>query len=129
MPKPPRDRPDFTPRELDVMSVLWELGSATVAEVHGRLSDDLAYTTVLTVLRTLERKGAVSHEEEGKAYRYFPVIERETAGRRAFQRIRDKIFGGSEALLLTEFMSDRNLSPEELRRLRAMVEERLKESS
>src|SRR5438309_1515448 len=51
----------FTDRELDVMSVLWDAGSATVAEVRERLSDDLAYTTVLTVLRTLEQKGYVGH--------------------------------------------------------------------
>ena len=122
------DRPDFTPRELDVMSVLWALGDATVADVHERLSADLAYTTVLTVLRTLERKGAVRHEEEGKAYRYHPVVEREAAGQRALQRIREKIFGGSDALLLTHFVSERNLSPEQLRRLRSLIEERLGET-
>lgn len=122
------DRPDFTPRELDVMAVLWALGDATVSDVHERLSADLAYTTVLTVLRTLERKGAVRHEEEGKAYRYYPVVEREAAGQRALQRIREKIFGGSDALLLTHFVSERNLSPEQLRRLRSLIEERLEET-
>ena len=54
-------RISFTDRELDVMAVLWERGSATVAEVRERLPDDLAYTTVLTVLRTLEEKGHVEH--------------------------------------------------------------------
>lgn len=122
------DRPDFTPRELDVMAVLWARGDATVAEVHERLADDLAYTTVLTVLRTLERKGAVRHEEEGKAYRYHPVVEREAAGRRALERIREKMFGGSRSLLLTQFVSDADLRPEELRRLRRLIEERLEES-
>ena len=59
--------PDFTERELDVMSVLWQLGSGTVAEVRAALEDEFAYTTVLTVLRTLEAKGHVRHEGEGKA--------------------------------------------------------------
>lgn len=121
------DRPDFTPRELDVMAVLWQRGDATVAEVHERLAADLAYTTVLTVLRTLEQKGAVRHEEEGKAYRYYPVVEREAAGRRALRRVQDKIFGGSESLLLTEFVRDRELSTEELKRLRRLIDERLGE--
>ena len=122
------DRPDFTPRELDVMAVLWTRGHATVAEVHERLADDLAYTTVLTVLRTLERKGAVRHEEEGKAYRYHPVVEREAAGRRALERIREKMFGGSRSLLLTQFVSDEDLPADELRRLRRLIEERLEKS-
>ena len=122
-------RPDFTPRELDVMAVLWERGDATVAEVHQRLADDLAYTTVLTVLRTLETKGAVRHEEEGKAYRYFPTMEREAAGRRALRLIRDKMFGGSESLLLTQFVSDRDVDEEQLRELRRMIDERLGEES
>jgi len=119
------ERPDFTPRELDIMAVLWQRGDATVADVHERLAADLAYTTVLTVLRTLERKGAVRHEEEGKAYRWYPTVEREAAGRRALRRVRDKIFGGSESLLLTEFVRDRDLSTEELRRLRELIDERL----
>ena len=61
----------FTNRELDVMAVLWEAESATVAEVRDRLRDDLAYTTVLTVLRTLEEKGYVGHTQHGKAYRWW----------------------------------------------------------
>ena len=56
-------RISFTDRELDIMAVLWDRGSATVAEVRERLPDDLAYTTVLSVLRTLEEKGHVGHRE------------------------------------------------------------------
>lgn len=109
------------------MAVLWERGDATVAEVHERLAADLAYTTVLTVLRTLERKGLARHEEEGKAYRWFPAVAREDAGQRELRRIRDKIFGGSESMLLTQFVSDRDLSDEELRDLRRLIDERLEE--
>jgi BlaI family transcriptional regulator, penicillinase repressor len=107
----------FTERELDVMAVLWELGSATVAEVRERLDDTLAYTTVLTVLRTLEEKGYVSHEEEGKAHRYAPLVERDEAGRSALSRIVDKVFGGSTELLLAHLVSDRRISAKELSRL------------
>jgi len=117
----------FTDRELDVMGVLWDRDSATVAEVRGALADDLAYTTVLTVLRILEEKGYVRHEEEGRAHRYFPLVEREAAGDRALRRLLGKLFRGSPELLLTHLVSDRALREDELRRMRALLDERLKE--
>src|SRR5213083_96126 len=117
----------FTDRELDVMSVLWDLDSATVAEVRERLADDLAYTTVLTVLRTLEQKGYVGHTGEGRAHRYRPLVKREAAGRSALRRLEDKVFDGSPELLLTQLVSDKNLSDEELRRLRKLLANRLRE--
>lgn len=107
------------------MAVLWELGSGTVAEVQARLPDRLAYTTVLTVLRTLEEKGHVGHEEEGRAYRYFPLVEREAAGESAVRRMVRKLFRGRPELLLTQLVSDRDLSEEELKRLRRLLDERL----
>src|SRR6266540_3652001 len=116
----------FTDRELDVMSVLWDLGDATVAEVREQLADKLAYTTVLTVLRTLEQKGYVDHTGEGRAHRYHPLVKREAAGRNALRRLLDKVFQGSPELLMTHLVSDRNLSDEELRRLRKLLEARLK---
>lgn len=115
----------FTDRELDVMAVLWEHGPATVAEVRERLADPLAYTTVLTVLRTLEEKGHVGHEEEGKAYRYYPRVERDAAGESALRRLTRKLFAGSPELLLTRLVSDRRLTREELERMRRLLDERL----
>jgi predicted transcriptional regulator len=115
----------FTDRELDVMGVLWEVGDATVAEVRHRLADELAYTTVLTVLRTLEEKGHVAHEEEGKAYRYRPLVAREAAGKSALKRLVRKVFRGSPEMLLTQLVSDRGLTREEMERLRELLDERL----
>lgn len=117
----------FTDRELDVMAVLWEHGAATVAEVQEALADELAYTTVLTVLRTLEEKGHVGHEEAGRAYRYHALVDRDAAGRSAVGRLVRKVFRGSPELLLTQLVSDRKLSAEQLRRLRRLLEERLEE--
>lgn len=118
----------FTDRELDVMAVLWELGDATVAEVQERLPDDLAYTTVLTVLRTLEEKGHVGHRPgTGRAYRYHPLVERSVAGKSALRRMVGRLFGGSPELLLTELVSDRDLTDAELERMRRLLEERLEE--
>ena len=87
-------------RELDVMNVLWDRGTGTVAEVREALSDDLAYTTVLTVLRTLEEKGHVTHREEGRAHRYEPTVGRERVRESALDRMRDRLFGGSPELLM-----------------------------
>ena len=115
----------FTERELDVMAVLWEVGSATVAEVKDRLDDELAYTTVLSVLRTLEEKGHVGHRGEGKAYHYYAKVARNAAGKSALSRLREKVFGGSAEMLLTQLVSDKGLSRDELSRLRALMDERL----
>jgi predicted transcriptional regulator len=116
----------FTDRELDVMAVLWARGSATVAEVRERLPDDLAYTTVLSVLRTLEEKGHVGHRGEGKAHRYFPLVERRVAGRSALARLIDTVFNGSPELLLTQLVSDRDLSDEQIKKLRRLMDARLR---
>ncbi len=115
----------FTARELDLMAVLWDMGSGTVTEVRDRLADDLAYTTVLTILRTLEEKGHVGHESEGRAHRYRPLVARERAQESALDRITQKLFSGSTELLLTHLVSDRDLSDAEAERLRALLSERL----
>ena len=96
--------------------------------VRERLEDDLAYTTVLTVLRTLEDKGHVGHREEGKAHRYFAKVEAQAARRSALSRVVDRVFGGSAELLLTQLVSDRKLSAAEIKRLRALLAEQVKRS-
>jgi BlaI family transcriptional regulator, penicillinase repressor len=115
----------FTDRELDVMGVLWDDGDATVAEVQARLEDRLAYTTVLTILRTLEEKGHVGHVEEGRAYRYHPLVDREAAGASAVRRLVRKLFGGQPELLLTQLVADRELRESDLERMRRLLEERV----
>ena len=115
----------FTDRELDVMAVLWRNGSGTVAEVRDALDDTFAYTTVLTVLRTLEEKGFITHVAEGKAHRYLPAVTPQIAGKSALSRVLDKIFDGSPELLLTQLVSDRNLDSADLKRLRELLDERL----
>ncbi|MQA92511.1 MAG: BlaI/MecI/CopY family transcriptional regulator [Gemmatimonas sp.] len=117
----------FTPRELDVMSILWRQGSGTVAEVRETLGEDLAYTSVLSVLQTLEEKGHVRHEGEGRAYRYFATVEAEVAGKSALARLRDAVYQGSSELLFAQLVGDRGLSREELERMRRLLAERLKE--
>lgn len=119
----------FTPRELDVMSLLWRSGSGTVSEVRAQLGDELAYTSVLSVLQTLEEKGYVRHESEGRAYRYFPMVAPEEAGRSALGRIRDAVFQGSAEMMFAQLVADRRLSREQLERMRRLLAERLPEEA
>lgn len=116
-------RDTFTDRELDIMSALWRAGSGTVAEVRSALADGVGYTTVLKILQILEEKGAVRHEEEGRAYRYFALVEPAEAGGPALRKIVDKIFHGSAELLVAHLVSDPGLSPEQLRRMRDLLDE------
>ncbi|MBX3173184.1 MAG: BlaI/MecI/CopY family transcriptional regulator [Gemmatimonadaceae bacterium] len=111
------------------MSSLWRRGSATVAEVREDLDDELAYTSVLSALQTLTEKGYVRHEREGRAYRYFPALKAEAVGRTSLRRIRDAVFQGSAEKLVAQLLEDRDVSPEELRRLRALLAKRLEEGA
>ena len=117
----------FSDRELDVMSILWRRGSGTVAEVREELGASLAYTSVLSALQALEAKGHIRHEKEGKVYRYVPEVPREEAGRNAIGRLLDKVFDGSAARMLAQLVEERGVSPEELARMRALLDERLRE--
>jgi BlaI family transcriptional regulator, penicillinase repressor len=112
----------LTQRELDIMSVLWELGEATVTEVRDRVDPELAYTSVSSMIRTLELKGYVSHRRgEGKTHIYFPAIDPETAGESTLSRVLDKIYGGSPIKMLAHLMEQRKLSAAELERMRALL--------
>ena len=117
----------LTGRELDVMNVLWEAGSATVSEVLDDLPDDLAYNTVLTILRRLEEKGHVRHEPEGKAHRYVPLVRREEAQDSAIQRVTRKLFHDSPQLLMNRLLRKGVLTEDQLRDLRRLLDERLRE--
>jgi predicted transcriptional regulator len=119
----------LTRRELDVMAVLWEHGSATVADVKAGIKDDIAYVTVLTVLRTLEAKKHVRHVQEGKAYRYFPRTKSASAGSGALARVLDKMYRGSREMLVAGLLDDGDVTEAELRRLQTMIEQRLKEAT
>ena len=119
--------PTLGERELDVMAALWEMKSGTVEEVRTRLSARLAYTTVLTILRNLETKGFITHEEEGRAHRYAPRVAQRSAQRSAVTRMVDKLFGGSPEALLARLVDDHDLSASELRRMAKTISARGKQ--
>ena len=114
----------FTDREIDVMEVLWERGPSLVGEVRAALKDDLAYTTVLTILRTLEAKQYVGHQQEGRGHRYFAAVKQQAAQQSALRHLTRKLFKGSAELLFTHLVSDRKLSAKQIRNMRALLEDK-----
>lgn len=111
----------FTDREADIMQVLWDQGPSVVNEVKNKLQDELAYTTVLTILRTLEQKGYVKHEEEGRVHRYFAAVKEDAARKSALQHLTGKLFKGSTELLFTHLVADKKLSKDQIQRMRDLL--------
>src|SRR6266550_394242 len=101
----------FTDREIDVMEILWERGPSLVGEVRAALKDDLAYTTVLTILRTLEGKRYVGHEQQA-------------AQQSALRHLTSRLCKGSAELLFTHLVSDQKLSARQIRNMRALLEDK-----
>ena len=115
----------FTSRELDIMSVLWQHGPSTIAEVRSRLADEVSHNTVATMLGILEEKGYVAHTREGRAFRFQSLVTRQVAATSALSRIVDTIFSGSAEALLSHFARDRRLTREELKRIRGIIDQRV----
>ena len=111
----------LTDREADVMQILWDRGPSVVAEVRDHLTDALAYTTVLTILRTLEAKGYVAHEEEGRVHRYYANVRQQAARKSALSHLKSKLFKDSTELLFAHLVSDQGLTRKEITRLRKML--------
>ena len=105
------------------MEVLWQNGSATVAEVADALppETDLAYSTVLTTLRILEEKGYLTHEKQGRAFVYSAAVERSTAQHSALTQLLARFFGGNPELLVQNLLDNEELSNAELRRLKKLI--------
>ena len=111
----------FTDREAEVMEVLWERGPSLVSDVRAALKDDLAYTTVLTVLRMLEGKGYVNHKQEGRGHRYFATVKQQSAQKSALQHLTHKLFKGSAELLLIRLIADEKLNTDQIRNMRKLL--------
>src|ERR1700745_1312787 len=112
----------FTDREIDVMNVLWERGPSLVAEVQAELKDELAYTTVLTILRTLEGKGYGGLAPEGRADHFFAAVKQTVAQKSALRHLTRKLFKGSAELLFVHLVSDQRLSEKQIVNMRKLLE-------
>ena len=120
-----------TDRELEVLKVLWQRGEATVREVFEEMNaagSDLAYTTVLSLLQTMEKKRQVGHKAIGKAYLYFPRIERNQTFRHIVSGFMDKVFDGALEEYVVHALQSRRLSAEELQGLETMIQDARKRS-
>ena len=122
---PPRQSPTLTEAELRIMDVLWQRGSGTVQEVLERLSlrPALAYNSVLTTIRVLEKKGYVAHSAtDGRAHVYVPLIAQGEARKSEIRHLVSRFFKNSHEQLVLNILEERGIDPQELNRLRRMLE-------
>ena len=121
---PPKRSETLTEAELRVMNVLWTRGASTVQQVLEALPKqlDLAYNSVLTTIRVLENKGYVEHTKESRAHIYRPIVAREEARSSEVRHLVSRFFGDSHESLLLNLLEDTNLDPDELKRLRHMLQ-------
>ncbi|HEY3676040.1 MAG TPA: BlaI/MecI/CopY family transcriptional regulator [Candidatus Tumulicola sp.] len=120
----------LTDHELRLMNVLWRNGGVTVAEVVEALPPPpLAYSTVLTTLRTLEQKGYISHKMDGRAYVYAPLVAREQAARSAVGHVVNRFFGNSPGALALTLLDETPLSDDDVAELKRLLSKRSKKSS
>lgn len=120
---PPRKSATLTEAELRLMDVLWQKGKATVQEVVASLPEKrpLAYNSVLTTIRILEKKGYVGHIKDGRAHVYMPVVEREDATRSEVRHLMSRFFKDSHELLVLNILEDKDIDAQELKRLRELL--------
>ena len=117
--------PRPTDAELAILSVLWERGPSTVRDVHQALShaQDSGYTTVLKLLQIMTEKGLVVRDESQRAHVYVPKLSEQRTQRQLLRDLVDRAFGGSSAKLVLHALSERPASGEELRDIRALLDE------
>jgi len=116
---------NLTAAELRLMDILWEKSEATVTEVMEALPQDppLAYNTVLTTLRILERKGYVRHQKNSRAFRFIPIVDHRQASQSAVSYVVSRFFRNSPKALVLRILEDQKLDPQQLQRLRQMIDE------
>lgn len=120
---PPRQSGTLTEAELRIMNVLWGKGSGTVQQVLDSITERpaLAYNSVLTTIRVLERKGYLKHLKDGRAHVYSPLVAKKEATRSEIRHLVSRFFKNSHEQLVLNLLEDQGIEPEELSRLRQML--------
>jgi BlaI family transcriptional regulator, penicillinase repressor len=112
--------------QLRIMRILWDLGSASVAQVHEVLGGELAYTTVATMLRKMEDRALVGHEEQDRRFIYHPAVSDDDVVRSMADNLVDTLFEGSLTDTIHHLLDTREISQEELSRLERLIQDRKK---
>jgi BlaI family transcriptional regulator, penicillinase repressor len=113
-----------TDAELEILSVLWSRGPSTVREVHGELAERrVGYTTVLKLLQIMAEKGLVARDESERAHVYRARLAQEQTQKQLIGDLVDRAFGGSASRLVLRALSSRKSSPEEIERIRELLDE------
>lgn len=120
MPKPPQH--DLSRRERQIMDVIYQRGQATAAEVAELIPDPPSYSAVRALLRILEEKGHLRHEQQGLRYVFLPMVKRASARRSALKGIVRTFFDGSVEQTVAALLDHRKLSPDELERLAQLID-------
>jgi predicted transcriptional regulator len=121
---PPKKSPTLTEAELRLMKMLWQRGDSAVGDLVAAMPDggSLAYNSVLTTIRILEKKGYVTHRQEGRAFVYSACIAQQDASRTEVRHVLSRFFGNSREQLLLSLLGDEELTPAELQRLKDAIE-------
>lgn len=129
MARPKRNRRPklLTETELELMTALWQAGEGTVRDVRERLPKhrDLAYTSVSTILRILEKKKLVRARKDGKAHVYAPTVSKAEYEDRSLRHLAEKVFDGTPSAMVLRLLDDEGLSHDELREIQQRLMERL----
>ena len=123
---PPKQSATLTEAELRLMEVLWQRGPSTVQQVLDALTGEkaLAYNSVLTTIRILEKKGYASHAKDSRAHVYAPLVERGLATRSEVRHLVQRLFGNSHELLVLNILEDAGLNADELQRLKQYLKDK-----
>ncbi|HTW60591.1 MAG TPA: BlaI/MecI/CopY family transcriptional regulator [Terracidiphilus sp.] len=120
---PPKKSNTLTEAELRLMKILWRRGESAVTDLVAAMpeGETLAYNSVLTTIRILEQKGYVEHRQEGRAFVYRPCVLEHEASRSEVRHVLNRFFGNSRERLLLSLLDDKEISAEELARLRELI--------
>jgi BlaI family transcriptional regulator, penicillinase repressor len=120
-----RARPRPTDAELEILRVLWELGPATVRQVHEALADtrETGYTTTLKLMQIMADKGLVTRDESARTHIYAATVTQVHTQRQLLKDLVDRAFGGSAKALLLRALSDDGTTADELREIRKLIDE------
>ncbi len=116
----------LTPKEEEIMQILWQIGNGFVKDVIGKMPDPKPqYTTVSTMIRILEQKGFVAYKAYGKTHEYFPKITKWEYQKFVFQGMLKNYFGGSPKQVVSYLVAEENLSDSEIQDLKDLIDKHL----